>query len=81
VVQRYTRSATFNDILEFYTQFTRRIVCKIGGKRHHWSDDHMTNIAYLNLTTREQQILETMGLDTIEKIALSHREDLGLGKR
>ena len=34
----------------------------------------------LNLTPREQRILESMGFDSVEKVALSTRDDLGLGK-
>lgn len=38
------------------------------------------DIAKLNLTPREQRTLETMGFDSVEKIALCWRDELGLGK-
>ena len=34
----------------------------------------------LNLTPREKRILESMCFDSVEKVALSARDDLGLGK-
>jgi hypothetical protein len=38
------------------------------------------DIGELGITSREQKTLERMGFDSVEKIALSHRDDLGLGK-
>ncbi|MBW2600117.1 MAG: hypothetical protein JRC60_08620, partial [Deltaproteobacteria bacterium] len=34
----------------------------------------------LNLTPREQRVLESMGITTVEQVALSTRYDLGFGK-
>ena len=39
------------------------------------------DIHELHLSPREQKTLETQGFDTVEKIALSGRDDLGLGKK
>ena len=38
------------------------------------------DIRELNLTPREQRILESMGFDNVEKIAACYGDDLGLGK-
>ena len=38
------------------------------------------DIRELNLSPREQRTLESMGFTNLEKIALSYRDDLGLGK-
>jgi len=38
------------------------------------------DIIKLNLSPREQRMLESMGLDTVEKIALRNRDELGLGR-
>jgi len=38
------------------------------------------DIRELSLSPREQRTLESMGFDTVEKIALCKRDDLGLGK-
>jgi len=38
------------------------------------------DIRELNLSPREQRTLESMGFDTVEKIALCKRDDFGLGK-
>ena len=38
------------------------------------------DIRELNLTLREQKTLESMGFNTVEKVAVCHRDELGLGK-
>lgn len=39
------------------------------------------NVTELNLSPREQRMLESMGFNSLEKIALCDRDDLGLGKK
>jgi hypothetical protein len=39
------------------------------------------DIRELNLTPREQKALESMGFNTVERVALCYGEDLGLGKK